>query len=122
MSIKETLKRYEELYQTRSVIKKEINILNLSKEGIEAEMEQIEKDLKRELEGSGKKKAMIAGWKMSLSSSTSTVVEEPDILPEPYWKIEKKPDITKIKEDFKAGMKVPGAMLQKNTNFNIKKA
>lgn len=121
-NIKETLKRYDELHEAVSIIKNEINILNLSKEAMEVEMDKIEEVLKRELIGSGRKKAMIAGWKMSLSTSTSTIVEEPDILPQNYWKIEKKPDLTRIKEDFKSGVSVPGAMLQKNTNFNIKKA
>ncbi len=84
-------------------------------------MDEIEMALRMEMIGAGMRKAVIAGWKLNISSATSTIVEETDNLPEQYWRIEKKPDLLKIKEALKLGQAVDGARLVQRESLSLRK-
>lgn len=120
MNIREALKEYGDMQKAWAEIKNEIDRLTELKRRYENSMAEIEDSLKNEMIGSGKKRAVIAGWKLNLSNSMSTIVEAEDELPEEYWKVFRKPDLTKIKEDIKLGFYVAGARVKQNQNLTLK--
>jgi DNA gyrase/topoisomerase IV subunit A len=119
MTIKDKIQEYASLQRSVIDLENQINELKALKDEAEGEMQEIKKELKEEMIHSGKRKAIIAGWKLNLSTSTSTIIEEEDMIPEEFWKIERKPDVMKIKESLKLGINVDGAILRKNTNLSI---
>lgn len=120
MSIREQIQEYALLINSVADIDGQIADLNLMKADMESRMAEIKAALKNEMIDSGRKTATIAGWKLNLSTSTSTVIEEADMLPEEFWKVERKPDVMKIKEQLKTGMTVAGAVLKTNKNLSLK--
>lgn len=121
MSIKEMIQHYAELGDSVAIIQQQIDELQRQKKEAEEAQAQIKHDLKHEMMGAGKKRAIIAGWKLNLSESTSTVIEEVDLLPEEYFKIVQTPDLMKVKDAIKQGENVPGAILKKSTNLSLKR-
>jgi hypothetical protein len=120
MSIKESIQEYATLSNSVADIDGQIAQLQMEKADMESRMAEIKAALKREMIDSGRRTATIAGWKLNLSTSTSTVIEEADMLPEEFWKIERKPDVMKIKEQLKIGLHVAGAVLKTNKNLSLK--
>lgn len=58
--------------------------------------------------------------KYSYRKSTSVQIDNEDDLPEDYWKIQATPDKTKLRDDLRSGVLVPGAELVTNHNLQIK--
>lgn len=121
MNIKETLQEYGKLRDELEEIQTQINLISVRKLELENLIYDIETDLKNDLIGSGMTRTTVYGWKINISESKSTVVEEPDVLPEEFWRIERNPDKTKIKEAIKIGYPVPGAILKISKNISIKR-
>lgn len=119
MEIKSKIQEYAELQRSVIELENQIAELKALKEDAEGVMLEIKKELREEMINSGKRKAIIAGWKLNLSTSTSTIIEEEDMIPDEFWKIERKPDVMKIKESLKMGINVNGAILRKNTNLSL---
>ena len=120
MNIKEQIQEYATLSNSVADIDGQIAQLQMEKADMESRMAEIKAALKNEMLSSGRRSATIAGWKLNLSTSTSTVIEEADMLPEEFWKIERKPDVMKIKERLKIGLPVEGAVLKNNKNLSLK--
>ncbi len=120
MNIKEQIQEYATLSNSVADIDGQIAQLQMEKADMESRMAEIKAALKNEMLSSGRRSATIAGWKLNLSTSTSTVIEEADMLPEEFWKIERKPDVMKIKERLKIGLPVEGAVLKTNKNLSLK--
>lgn len=119
MTIKDKIQEYASLQRSVIDLENQIAELKALKDDAEGEMMEIKKELREEMINSGKRKAIIAGWKLNLSTSTSTIIEEEDMIPDEFWKIERKPDVMKIKESLKNGIVVDGAILRKNTNLSL---
>lgn len=120
MGIKEKIQEYAILSNSVADIDGQIAQLNMEKADMESRMAEIKAALKDEMLDSGRKSATIAGWKLNLSTSTSTVIEEADMLPEEFWKIKREPDVIKIRERLKIGLPVEGAVLKTNKNLSLK--
>ena len=120
MSIRADIREYAVLSNSVADIQAQIAVLQLEMKDMESRMEEIKKGLKEQLIESGKKRAIIEGWKLNLSQSTTTIIEEADEIPEEFWKVKREPDVMKIKERLKIGLSVPGAILRRNTNMSIK--
>ena len=121
MNTKKCIERYAELADQADQLSAQIAELQIAKKQFDNEMREIEAILKSDMIGAQLKRAVIAGWKLSLTSSTSTVIEEADLLPEAYWRIERNPDLMRVKEAMKNGELVPGAILRINQNLSLKK-
>lgn len=121
MDAKQTLNKYGELQKKADALAIEIAKLTDLKKETEWEMGKLKEDIKAQMMQSGKKRLSIAGWKINLSKSTSTVIEAEDELPEEFWRIEKKPDLMKVKEAIQAGMAVGGAKLVEKHNVSLRR-
>jgi hypothetical protein len=126
MSIKTQLQQYSKYADDARELENQIAVLTGQKKDIESEMSFIKKDLESQMIMSGQKKAQIDGWRLSISESTSTIVEEPDLIPEQYFRIKKEPDLFKIKAAMKLaevglGEIVEGVLMVKSKNLSLKK-
>lgn len=121
MDIKTALKTYGAHSEALQEIEHQIKVLNLAKNDLTSQMDEIEFEVRNEMLGSGLRKAIISGWRLNLSEAVSTIVEETDNLPERFWRTERKPDLLKIKEALKIGETVEGARLMKRESLSLKK-
>ena len=121
MSAKELLEAYSELDVQIEQLEESISKLSARKRELESRANEIKADIKNDMLSAGMKKATIHGWKINISTSTSTLIEEMDMIPEDFWKVKKEPDVMKIKEYLKDGWSVDGARLVKNQNINLKR-
>lgn len=121
MNIREALKIYNEQKDALQEIENQIKDLLAQKRELESQMEEIELGLRDEMLNSGTRRAIIAGWRLNISTAVSTIVEETDTLPERFWRIEKKPDLLKIREALKSGEEVEGARMIKKESLSLKK-
>ena len=119
MNIKSMLAQYTVLQNTISDIEGQIAQLVEEKKDAEFQAAAIKDELKQEMLASGKNRVIIYGWKINLSTSTSTVIEELDILPDQWWKIRREPNLMKIKQAIKAGMEIEGAVLIEKKNLSL---
>lgn len=121
MDARQTLIKYGELQKKAEALAIEIDKMTALKKETEWEMGELKEDIKTQMMQSGKKRLYIAGWKINLSKSTSTVIEAEDELPEEFWRIEKKPDLMKVKEAIQAGFTVGGAKLVEKHNVSLRR-
>lgn len=119
---RELIQDYSKLNAQVLSLEEQIGALTIEKKRLQAEMDEIEDVLKADMIDAGMRRAVIAGWKINISNSTSTVIEAEDELPDEFWRIERKPDLMKVKESIKLGMPVPGAILITRQNINLKPA
>lgn len=120
-NVRDIIQNYESLFSEAQNLQAQIAELTLQKRRLEMEMQEIEEDIKSDMISGGLKRVKVAGWKINLSNSTSTVIEAEDLLPEIYWRIEKKPDLMRVKEAIKNGVSVEGARLIIRQNISMKK-
>lgn len=121
MDIKTAIKTYSAHSDALQEIERQIKVLTLAKNDLASQMDEIEFEVRNEMLGSGLRKATISGWRLNLSEAVSTIVEETDNLPERFWRIERRPDLLKIKEALKFGETVEGARLMKRQSLSMKK-
>lgn len=122
MTIKEKIAQYAHYQDIANNYATQIAQLDLLKAEAESEANVIKKQLADEMISSGQKRAMIDGWKLSVSTSTSAVVEEADLIPKHFMKVQTTPNLMQIKEYIKTGGSIEGVVLKINQNFSLKKA
>ena len=121
MNTREIIQKYELLADEVATLQEQIAELSIEKKRYEVQMQEIEEAIKADMIGAQMKNAVVAGWKINISKSTSTVIEAADELPEEFWRIERAPDLMKVKEALKMGLAVGGARLVIRQNINMKK-
>ena len=122
MTIKEKIAQFAHYQDIANDYATQIAQLDLLKSEAESEANVIKKQLADEMIASGQKRAMIDGWKLSVSTSTSAVIEEADLIPEHFMKVQTTPNLMQIKEYLKTGGLIEGVVLKINQNFSLKKA
>ena len=122
MTIKEKIAQYAHYQDIANDYATQIAQLDLLKAEAESEANVFKIQLADEMIASEQKKAMIDGWKLSVSLSTSTVIEEADLIPEHFMKVQTTPNLMQIKEYLKTGGSIEGVVLKINQNFSLKKA
>ena len=121
-NVRAIIQQYAGLQAEVEALEEQIAVLTTQKKRLQMQMEEIEEDIKADMIGANMKRANIAGWKINISQSTRTVIEAEDLLPDQYWRIERRPDLMKVKETLKLGFGVEGATLVVVQNINMKKA
>lgn len=121
MNVKTIIQEYAALQSQTEALQKQIAELQVQKKRIELQMEEIEEGIKSDMLGANMKRATVAGWKINISTSTSTVIEAEDELPEQFWRTVKSPDLMRVKEAIKLGQSVPGAILIERQNISLRK-
>lgn len=119
-AIRDQIAEYGDFAKQLEIVEAQIATLKEQADAIKNSMAEIKDELKAAMMNSGKKTAFIAGWKLNLTTSTATVIEAEDELPEDFWKIERKPDVMRIKDALKQGIEVAGAKLVQNVNLSLK--
>lgn len=117
----ELIKQYDALNSELFDLQGEINLLQFKAKEIDEQMQALKYEIEDYSKGAGITKSIIAGWKLSFSTSSTTIIEEPDLIPMEYNKTEIKPDVMKIKQYIKSGYTIPGCYLKTNKNFSLKK-
>jgi len=121
-NVKAIIQQYAGLQTEVEALEEQIAALTTQKKRLQMQMEEIEEDIKADMLGAQMKRVSVAGWKINISQSTRTVIEAEDLLPDPFWRIERRPDLMKVKEALKLGQSVEGATLVIMQNINLKKA
>jgi hypothetical protein len=86
----------------------------------ESRIEWLKSRLANSLEFFGKDKFETPKCKISFRSSTAVEIVDEAKLPDEYFKIERKPMKSEIKEALKAGVAIDGAVLVERKNIQIK--
>jgi predicted nucleic acid-binding Zn-ribbon protein len=115
------IKEYDALNSELYLIQSEIGILKAKADELSEKMDALKSEIQYQSEGAGIQKSIIAGWKLSFSNSTSTIIEEPDQVPIEFCKTEIKPNVMQIKQYLKNGYTIPGCRLMQQKNFSLKK-
>lgn len=119
-AIRDQIAEYSDFAQQLETVEAQIAALKEKADAIKNSMAEIKNELKTAMLNSGRKSAFIAGWKLNITTSTATVIEAEDELPEEFWKVERKPDVMRIKDAIKNGIHVDGARLVTNQNISLK--
>ncbi len=121
MNAKELIQEYGEIEAELSELSKEKAFLEIKMKSLNVRAKEIEDAIKKEMIAAGMKRARIEGWKINISKSVSTVIEEIDMIPDEFFKIKKEPDVMKIKLSIQMGLEIKGVVLRENKNISIKK-
>jgi hypothetical protein len=119
--MKELVKQYDELAARLDAINEEMNPLKQLKEQIETDMELIKNQLKSDMIGMNLQKCIVGNWRISVNKGYSTVIEEPDLIPDKFLKIVKQPDLMKIKAHLKGGFELQGANMIETKSVTLKR-
>jgi len=122
MNLKALLSDYETLKGQSDELAGQIAIIQITLKEVNSKIAEIEEQVKAGMIGANMNRAIINGYKINVSRSLSTVIEEADELPEEYWRMKREPDTMKIKDALKNLQYVPGAILKENRNVTIKRA
>lgn len=101
-------------------IKAEIDRLNTLKKTKENAIERLKGNVEFSMKEKGIESLTVGTFKCGYRKSESVEIDNLDVIPADYTKVEIKADKTAIKKALKAGETVEGARIQTNMNFYIK--
>lgn len=104
------------------LVEKRIKSLTEYRDKLKSAKKRLGESLTLACERTGTMKIDNVYARISFRASEQTIVDNETLLPKKYFNKTTiyKPNITKIKEDIKNGIKVKGAHIQKKNNINIK--
>lgn len=110
----------KELDADAEAYKAEADRLTSLRKTTENKAKRLKEYLQWNLESIGQDKLKLPLFNVSIQANPESAKVNEDLLPEGYWKIERKPDLSAIKEALKSGEQVEGAWLERTRSLRIR--
>jgi hypothetical protein len=101
-------------------LKAEIDRLTKRKRASEAKVDRLKDYMKFELDRMQQKQVKTGVWSVTVQDNPPSCKVDESSLSDSWWKVERKPDISKVKDALKAGEKVDGAWLERTRSVRIR--
>lgn len=112
---------WKEMEAHQAAIEKERKAMEARESHLKKQVKNLKEYLKTNMEKCGITKIECPQFKISLQKNPPAVkINDPELIPEEYKKIEVKNDVSMIKDALKMGIDVPGATLENGYGIRIK--